>query len=81
MKEKTILFIIGLLVGALVTTGICYIYTKNNCNCTNNQSERGGMQKPPEMNGEEQPEKPEGEQGEPPEKPSNDSNNNKKSNS
>ena len=45
MRNKIFIFIIGLLVGAIITTIGFYIYSKNNCN--NN----GGMPNgaPPEM--------------------------------
>ena len=37
MKDKILMFIIGTLVGAVITTGIFYIYTKNNNNFGINQ--------------------------------------------
>ena len=76
MKEKIIIFIIGLLAGAVLATGGFLIYTKNNNNTadtnkTHERSEKGR----PGMNGEQPPEKPDGERPEmngeePPEKPS-----------
>lgn len=78
MKDKILLFIIGFLAGAVVATGIFYIYTiKTDNNCTNNNTQMNGGQ-PPEMPGGqnsengEPPAKPEGDNGgQPPEKPSN----------
>ena len=62
MKDKIIIFIIGLLVGAVISTGFFYIYTTNSsCNNINqNTGINGGV--PPEM--------PNGQNGQPPEKPS-----------
>ena len=86
MKDNIILFIIGVLVGAVISTGAFYIYTttnSNNCQCGNTQMNNG---QPPEMqngqnNGNGQPpEKPDGEAGEPPEKPGNDNTPNNNSN-
>ena len=76
MKNKVIVFIIGILVGAIIATGAFYIYNKKNdsCECGSNNTQINEGQ-PPEMpngqNGEmgEPPEKPDGEMGEPPEKP------------
>lgn len=59
MKDKIFLFIIGVLVGAVISTGAFYVYTTtNNNNCSNTK-----MQTPPEM--------PSGQNGQPPEKPTN----------
>ena len=76
MKEKIIIFIIGLLAGAVLATGGFLIYTKTNANNisnTNKTHERSNKGKP-EMNGEQPPEMPDGERSdmngeEPPEKP------------
>ena len=62
MKNKILIFIIGLLVGAVLSTGAFYIYTATNTSCNNGSGE---------MKQGEPPEKPDGESGEPPEKPSN----------
>ena len=61
MKDKILLFSIGVLVGAIIATAIFYVYTTTNSN--NNQNIPGGM--PPDMpsgdfNGE-RPEMPSGE--------------------
>ncbi len=62
MKDKIITFVIGLLVGAVISTGAFYIYTTTSkCDCSNQNAL---------MNGGEPPEKPNGENGQPPEKPS-----------
>lgn len=77
MKDKLMIFIIGLLLGAVISTGAFYVYTAStkSCNCNSNNTQMNGGQ-PPEMpNGQksengEPPEKPDGETGEPPEKAS-----------
>ena len=78
MKDKIMMFIIGLLVGAVISTGAFYVYTTTNssCNCNNQNSQMNGGQ-PPEM-----PSGQQGENGQPPEKPSNDNqqNNNTQNN-
>lgn len=68
MKDKIIMLIIGFLLGAIIATGVFYLYTSNNSNdCVQSNIQMDG-QKPPEMpNGQEPPAKPD---GEPPEKPS-----------
>lgn len=70
MKDKLIMFIIGVLVGCVLSTGGFYFYNSaSNCDC--NQIEHMG--EPPEKpNGENEtpPEKPNGENKTPPEKPS-----------
>lgn len=60
MKDKIILFIIGVLVGAVIATGAFFVYNKstNTCNNVNTQ-----------MNGGEPPEMPSGQNGQPPEMP------------
>ena len=78
MKDnKILLFIIGVLVGAVISTGAFYVYTTTNSNnCSNESQEVNGGERPEMPNGEmgEPPEKPDGEQGEPPEKPSKENN-------
>ena len=71
MKDKIMMFIIGLLIGAVISTGVFYIYTTTagKCNCANQSIQ---------MNGAQPPEKPSGENGQPPEKP--DDNNTQNSN-
>lgn len=61
MKEKIIIFLVGLLLGSIISTGAIYIYTiaeNNNLNQQiqnndfGNRGERGpgnGMENPPEM--------------------------------
>lgn len=61
MKDKILLFVIGVLTGAIISTGIFFIYTKNITTCENNR--QFGMREgtPPEMpNGgnKERPERP-----------------------
>ena len=66
MKDKIIMFIIGLLVGAVISTGAFYIYsiTAGKCDCSSQNTQMNGGQ-PPEM-----PSGQQGENGQPPEKPS-----------
>ena len=78
VKEKIIIFVIGLLVGAIIASGIFLIYTKtNSTNCEAQNTQMNG-ETPPEMpsgeNGQ-PPEKPDGENGQPPEKPDGDNSN------
>lgn len=65
MKEKIIIFLIGLFLGSIISTSAIYIYTiaenKNN-NQNNMQMPDGGKGNPGEMNSN-------GEIGNPPEKP------------
>ena len=76
MKDKIILFVIGVLVGAVISTGAFYIYTTTtkSCDCSSSNTQMNGGQ-PPEMpsgqnseNGQ-PPEKPDGDNSQPPEKP------------
>ena len=62
MKDKIMMFIIGLLVGAVISTGAFYIYTNTagKCDCSNQNTQ---------MNGGQPPEIPNGQNGQPPEKP------------
>ena len=66
MKDKIIMFIIGLLVGAVISTGAFYIYTNTagKCDCSSQNTQMNGVQ-PPEM-----PSGQQGENGQPPEKTS-----------
>ena len=57
MKDRIVIFIIGLLLGAIVATGSIYFYTVANSSCNNNN--QIGMQQP---NGQ-PPEMPNGENG------------------
>ena len=64
MKDKIILFVIGVLVGAVISTGAFYVYTTTNSNNnSNNNTQMNGGQQPPEM--------PSGQNGQPPEMPGN----------
>ena len=52
MKEKIILFVIGVLVGAVISTGAFYIYTTMSTNCSNdNNTQMNGGQPPSMPNG------------------------------
>ena len=69
MKDKIMLFIIGVLVGSVISTGIFYIYTiANSSESSNNTQMSEGMPNggPPGMSNGQMPD------GEPPEKPSGD---------
>lgn len=63
MKDKILLFIIGVLVGAIISTGAFFVYTKLTTNNSNSQQTQ--MQMPGgNMQG-----MPSGENGQPPERP------------
>ena len=47
MKDKVLIFIIGFLVGAVIASGVFYIYATSNSNNNNNTQMNGGT--PPEM--------------------------------
>ena len=65
MKEKIKIFIIGVLVGAVLSTGAFYIYTATtNNNCGGNNIEMNGGQPPDKPDGE-PPDKPDGESDKP----------------
>lgn len=75
MKDKIILFIIGVLVGAIISTGAFYVYTTTSNSCSSNEMNDGqSMQMP----GENPPSMPDGqnsENGQPPEMPNNNQSN------
>ena len=66
MKDKILLFVIGVLVGAVISTGAFFVYTKatTTCNTNHNQITEMPGGNPPSM-----PNGPSGENGQPPEKP------------
>ena len=70
MKEKILLFIVGLLLGAVIATGAFFAYTKASSSSCNNQNTQMNGGQPPEMPGGQN-----NSNGQPPEKPSNDSQN------
>lgn len=81
MKDKILTFIIGLLVGAIITTTVFLIYNKTVAN-NSNQPEMMKMDGTGQMGGQqsgnmgEPPEKPDGDNGEePPAKPEETNNN------
>ena len=77
MKDKIILFIIGVLFGAVIATGAFYVYTTTNNNSNSCQTMQMSGGTPPEMpngNNGTPPEKPSGENGEPPAMPSQNNN-------
>lgn len=77
MKDKILLLVIGLLLGAVIATGAFYVYSKSatSCECSsNNMGQNGGT--PPEM-----PSGQSSENGQPPEMPSNNSQNNNETSS
>ncbi len=81
MKDKIMIFIIGVLVGAVISTGAFYIYTAaSNSKSSNQETQMNGGQPPEKPDGEngQPPEKPDGDNGEPPEKPSNNDTNESK---
>ncbi len=64
MKDKILLFIIGVLVGAVIATGAFYVYSKSTSNCSNETTTQSNDNRP-EMPGGQM-----GENGQPPEMPS-----------
>jgi len=79
MKDKILLFVIGVLVGAVISTGAFFVYTKATTTCNTNSNNQIGMPggNPPSMqNGQS------GQNGQPPEMPNgnNSGNNNSQSN-
>ena len=66
-KDKIVLFIIGILVGAVISTGVFYVYTTSNNSCSNNNTQQMPNGTPPSM--------PSGQNsqsnGQPPEMPNN----------
>lgn len=73
MKEKTIIFIVGLLLGAIISTGSIYIYT-----IANNSSNNEENMQIPNANGQTELTRPNG--GTPPEMPSNNQENSQSAN-
>ena len=71
MKDKILLFVIGVLVGAVIATGAFFVYSKSSCNSNNGQMQGGPGGTPPSM-----PSGQNNENGQPPELPNNAQNNN-----
>jgi hypothetical protein len=65
MKDKIMFLIIGILIGAVISTGAVYVYstTAGKCDCNTQTTQMSGGQ-PPEM-----PNGQNNENGQPPEKP------------
>ena len=61
MKDKIIIFIVGLLLGAVISTGSIYFYTlaNNNSNSNNQMQMQMGGTPPTEQNGQTQGQQPE----------------------
>ena len=79
MKDKILLFVIGVLVGAVISTGAFFVYTKATTTCNtndNSQMQMPGGNPPSMQNGQS------GQNGQPPEMPNgnNSENNNSQSN-
>ena len=64
MKEKILLFIIGVLVGGIIATGAFYVYSKSTSNCSNEVAEQGNFDRSGMRGGQMD------ENGQPPEMPS-----------
>lgn len=79
MKDKILLFVIGVLVGAVISTGAFFVYTKATTTCNTNSNNQIGMPggNPPSMQDGQS-----GQNGQPPEMPNgnNSENNNSQSN-
>ena len=76
MKDKIILFIIGLLCGAIISTGAFYVYTTTNSSSNNNSE----MMQIPEGNPPEMPNGQSSGNGGPPEMPNTQNNSQTNSN-
>ena len=77
MKDKIKIFILGLLLGALITTGAYYLYSINNItDCKSSYTEINSGQPPQMPNGQEPPEKPDGNNNPPSEIQNNNTENN-----
>ena len=66
MKDKILLFVIGVLVGAVISTGAFFVYTKATTTCNTNSNNHIGM---PGGNQPSMPNGQKGQNGQPPEKP------------
>ncbi|MBE6157345.1 MAG: hypothetical protein E7160_00905 [Firmicutes bacterium] len=56
MKEKLILFVIGVLIGAVISTGAFYVYNiSSSCNNTNQNTQMNGGTPPSMPNGQTPP--------------------------
>ncbi len=66
MKDKILLFVIGVLVGAIISTGAFFVYTKVTTSCNTNSNNQIGMPRgnPPSMQ-----DRQSKQNGEPPAKP------------
>ena len=82
MKEKIIIFLIGLLAGAVISTGVFYVYTTtaNKCDNSTNQTMQMPSGNPPQMPSGDNNSNSNNNNGQPPEKPSDNNNNNSNSN-
>ena len=82
MKEKIMIFLIGLLIGAIICTGAFYVYTTTGNKCTDSTTQTT------QMPGGQSPQMPNGNNnsnsnnnnGQPPEKPSGDNSSNSNNN-
>ena len=78
MKEKIIIFIIGLLLGAVISTGAFYVYTTtaNKCDNSTNQTMQMPSGNPPQMPNGDNNSNSSNNNGQPPEMPSGENNSN-----
>ena len=74
MKDKIMMFVIGVLVGAIIATGAFFIYSKSTSNANNMQMPGGTPPSMPNSENGTPPEKPSGENGQPPEIPNSNQN-------
>ena len=72
MKETKVMFIIGILVGAVIASGLFYIYKNNNSKNCDLQTTQMNDENPPEM--------PNGKNGQPPKRTVGENSNSTKSN-
>lgn len=64
MKDKFIVFVIGLLLGAVISTGAFYVYTTTKSDCSTNTNTQMNGGQPPQM-----PSGQNSENGQPPQMP------------
>lgn len=75
MKDKLMIFVIGLLVGAVISTSAFFVYSKSTSSCDNNQNVQMQGGQPPSIGSGQ-----DAQGGQPPEKPSDDNTQNNSSN-
>ena len=80
MKEKILLFVVGVLVGAVISTGAFYVYNNSKVGKCNNQTMRMPGGAPPSLPGGNQQDGKNNKNGQPPEIPNGNQNSNQANN-